>query len=140
MSNSFIKMTDAVGLDMHFIRFFHLALFDSRPTPLTIDMDIIKDTLMIIVIIVPLFIIGLRFWTAPAYLAYTLQINSYIAPLTLPVMFCCSHFDVLFLGLLVLIMNIYVFWYHVDPPVLYQAGNQYSKYTTRKPVGRDYDN
>ena len=30
-------MTDAIGIDMHFIRFFHLALFDSRPIPLSLD-------------------------------------------------------------------------------------------------------
>ena len=118
-----IKLTDAIGLDMHFIRFFHLALFDSRPTPIVVDFTIIKDTLMIFLIIIPLFVIGLRFWTAPAYLAYTLQINSFIAPITLPVMFYCSHFDVLFLGMLVTLMNVYVFWYHVDPPVFFQAGN-----------------
>ena len=123
-------MTDAIGLDMHFIRFFHLAMFDSRATTSVIDYAVIKDSLLIIFGVIPLFIIGLRFWTAPAYLKYTLKINAYMVPLTLPIIFGCSHIDVALLGVLVLLMNLYVFWYHIDPPVTEFAGG---KYTTRRP-------
>ena len=111
-----IKMTDAVGIDMHFIRFFHLALFDSRAPTSVVNFQVIKDSLLILFGIVPLFIIGLRFWTAPAYLKYTLKINGYLVPATIPIIFGASHIDVAFLGILVLVMNLYVFWYHIDPP------------------------
>ena len=119
---------------MHFIRFFHLAMFDSRATTAIIDYNVIKDSLLIIFGVIPLFIVGLRFWTAPAYLKYTLKINAYTVPMTLPIIFGCNHIDVALLGVLVLIMNLYVFWYHIDPPQTEFAGG---KYSTRRP--RTYD-
>lgn len=126
MSNKVIKMTDTVGIDMHFIRFFHLALFDTRAPTSVLDSEILKDTVLILLGIVPLFIIGLRFWTAPAYLKYTRKMNAYLAPATLPIIFGASHIDVVLLGILVLLMNLYVFWYHIDPPVTDYAGGKYS--------------
>ena len=126
ISNSVIKLTDTLGIDMHFIRFFHLALFDSRAPTQVLDTQSLKDTALIIFGIVPLFIIGLRFWTAPAYLKYTRKMNGYLVPTTLPIIFLASHIDVILLGVLVLIMNIYVFWYHIDPPVTDYAGGRYS--------------
>mmetsp|Transcript_19188 Transcript_19188/g.29395 ORF Transcript_19188/g.29395 Transcript_19188/m.29395 type:complete len:85 (+) Transcript_19188:2290-2544(+) len=40
------------------------------------------------------------------------------------------------LGIVVLMMNIYVFWYHVDPPMTEYAGG---RYTTRRPTNYDSD-
>lgn len=62
-----------------------------------------------------MFIIGLRFWTAPVYLKYNSKINSLFTPLALPVIFYGKHSDIKMLGFLVMIMNFYVFWYHADP-------------------------
>ena len=76
---------------------------------------------------------GLRFWTAPAYLKYSLKINSLIIPGITALIFLADHLDVMLLGCVVLLMNFYVFWYHMDPPRTDYAGG---KYTTRN---RDYD-
>lgn len=101
---------------MHFTRMFHLALFETRMPSVLKDYSLMKDTLLIVFGVVPSFIIGLRFWTGPAYLKYTLKINSVIAPFHLIIIFGASHIDVSLLGMLVLVMNVYVFWYHIDPP------------------------
>jgi hypothetical protein len=75
-----------------------------------------KDTAMLLFIIFPLFIIGLRFWTAPTYLKYSLKINALTGPLGLIPSFFAYHGDVKAMGAIVLFMNLYVFWYHADPP------------------------
>ena len=101
-------------------------MFDGRSKHLQdlLTMSIIKDCSMILLIILPLFVLGLRFWSSPVYLMYTLRINAFICPVALIPIFFCEHIDVSLLGILVLFMNIYVFWYHCDPPVMndYNAG------------------
>ena len=77
---------------------------------------VFKDIMMIIFLVLPMFIIGLRFWTAPVYMKYPLALNSCITPLSFFVVFFSDHMDVMLLGILVWMMNIYVFWYHIDPP------------------------
>lgn len=102
------------------MRFLYLCLFETRAKATLLDGDTILDCCFLL-IICALFVIGLRFWTAPVYLNYRRQINSAVAPLCLPVIFMASHWDIVFLGLLVLYMNAYVFWYHIDPPAnIYQ--------------------
>ena len=81
-----------------------------------------------------MFVIGLRYWTSPVYLRYTLKINSLVAPFGLIPIFCSAHIDILCLGILVLCMNIYSFWCHIDPPRESYAGG---KYTTKRP--KNYD-
>ena len=71
---------------------------------------------MLLFIIFPMFIIGLRFWTAPTYLKYSLRINAFSAPIALIPSFFGHHCDIKALGIIVLFMNVYVFWYHADPP------------------------
>ena len=83
------------------------------------------DCFFLLVIICPLFIIGLRFWTAPTYLNYTLKINGLIAPLAVPIWFLATHWDIVALAALVFYMNFYAFWYHVDPPSnIYQTSRK----------------
>jgi hypothetical protein len=77
---------------------------------------VIIDCLFFVLIIVPLYIIALRFWTAPAYLNYKNKINAWVAPIAVPVIFLATHWDIIFLAILVIWMNFYVFWYHIDPP------------------------
>ena len=94
-----------------------MALFDSRQRYETaVDVSIVRDCLLIGIIVIPMFVLALRFWTAPVYLNYTIKLNAFVVPLALVVVFFAQHVDVILLGILVLIMNIYVFWYHVDPP------------------------
>ena len=109
-----VKLSDKVGVDLHFIRYLVLALFDSRVKNIN---EIINkfDLFCLFFIIIPMFIIGLRFWTAPVYLKYNSKINSLITPIALPVIFYGKHSDIKMLGFLVMIMNFYVFWYHADP-------------------------
>lgn len=81
-----------------------------------IDYDTVYDVCYLIFIICPLFVLALRFWTAPVYLNYNLRINSFLVPTCFPVVFLATDWDIVFLALLVIFMNVYVFWYHVDPP------------------------
>ena len=77
----------------------------------------LKDFLLLIFIVTPMFIIALRFWTAPSYLLYGSRWNATIAPLGfIPIFFSGSgNIDMVFLGILVLYMNLYVFFHHIDP-------------------------
>jgi hypothetical protein len=101
---------------MHFIRYLYLALFETRGTFNIWEDGKFYDLTYLLFIISPAFVIGLRFWTAPVYLNYRRQINAAVVPFCVPVVFLASHWDILILALLVIFMNIYVFWYHVDPP------------------------
>lgn len=71
---------------------------------------------MFIFITLPLFLLGLKFWTAPAYLRYKSKLNTILAPIAFIPIFYSNHIDMVFLGLLSCIMNCYVLWYHSDPP------------------------
>lgn len=112
------------------MRYLHLAVFDSRETDTFKTWTVISDQVLLLTVIVPMFIIGLRFWTAPAYLAYPLKINSFVVPVGCLAIFLSQHFDIMFLSIEVTLMNFYVYWYHIDPPVTQFAGG---KYTTRRP-------
>ena len=85
----------------------------------------------LLAIILPLFIIGLRFWTAPAYLVYTGKENGLAAPLSILPVFFSTHIDIMCLGILVFCINFYAFWYHIDPMQTTYAGG---RYTTRRPL------
>jgi len=115
-----IRFFDRLQIDIHVIRYLQLALFEDRLKPHTgpkdFDKGVIFDLCFLVFIICPLFVLALRFWTAPVYLNYSLRINSFVAPLSLPVIFLATHWDIVFLALLVFYLNLFVFWYHVDPP------------------------
>lgn len=105
-----------------------MALFDQRDPKFLIRSTLVDDLLYFLVIL-PSFVIGLRFWTAPVYLKYTLKMNGALVPLISCAPFLATHFDILLLGILVTMMNLYVFWYHIDPPREEYAGG---RYTTRR--------
>ena len=66
----------------------------------------------------------MRFWTAPTYLKYNLKINALVAPLGIIPGFFAFHDDIKALGAVVLCMNMYVFYHHLDPPY---EGNDYKE-------------
>jgi hypothetical protein len=90
------------------------------------------DSLIIVGAMGPGFILGLRFWTAPAYLKYSLKTNALVAPAIVLSLFAAHHSDVILMGVLVSLMNFYVFWYHIDPPQTEFAGGKYlsSRYSS----------
>ena len=78
-------------------------------------------------LLVPMFILGLKFWTAPIYSAYASKLNACVAPLAMGPIFFSHHIDITLMGIVVLLMNSYVFWYHVDPPAEYNQ-SQHRRY------------
>jgi len=133
MMNSYnyvVRTTDVLGIDAHFMRLLILALFEERDgmSNHIPKSKIYLDIFLFSFMVVPMFIIGLRFWTAPSYLKYNLRINGITAPLAFIPTFFAYHNDVKMLGALVLFMNMYVFWYHIDPPVdVYNDGRNYRR-------------
>ena len=96
-----------------------MAIFDSRPKSFNAiihENGVILDCIYLVFIICPLFIIGLRFWTAPTYLNFTLKLNGMVAIVALPLVFIATDWDIILLSALVFYMNAYAFWYHFDPP------------------------
>jgi len=114
-----IKLTDSFGINVHIIRYLYAALFDQRISVVLLSQALIWDCVFIIMNI-GMFIIALRFFTAPVYSAFARQINACVAPLSLIPVFFCTHYDVMCMSILTGLMNSYVFWYHVDPPEEYQ--------------------
>jgi len=116
----FIQLaSDALRFDSHMIRYLYLALFDDRVKSYHLSRSLYLDTFLTLGIITPLFIVGLKFWTAPVYTPYASKINALVAPFGIIVAFISNHADVIMMGTLVALMNAYVFWYHVDPPAFY---------------------
>ena len=76
--------------------------------------------------------IGLRFWTAPVYMKYSLKINSCVTVLCFIPIFFADHLDIVLMGALCWMMNIYVFWYHIDPPQ-----EAYGRYHRRRNIDPD---
>ena len=78
--NLLIRVADSTGLvDLHFLRYLYLTLFPERPA--TIRLAEIEDVLLLFIVLTPLFVIGLRYMTAPVYLNYRWKLNSHLAPL-----------------------------------------------------------
>ena len=99
-------------------------MFNTRLMPHVFTTSVILDLAVLVAVIIPAFIIGLRFVTAPVYLNYQRKLNGSIVPLMFPLLFVVNHWDIFSLLILVIWMNFYVFWYHIDPPEnIYQQGN-----------------
>ena len=90
------RFLDKAHIEAHFIRYLQLALFDHRPKDVLHDMSVWKDCFWLVVIIVPEFVIGMRFWTAPVYLNYQRRLNSFVAPLCLLPVFLGTHLQSLY--------------------------------------------
>lgn len=127
-----IKLCDKLQIEIHFLRFLHLALFESRP-PIIFDWEHAIDIFGLVFIITPLFITGLRYFTAPVYLNYRLKINAVVLPLAVPYLYLATHWDILLLTVLVSYMNFHPFWYHMDPPShVYLNGQNYRQRPRRQ--------
>jgi len=64
-----MKLFDSLKIEVHFIRYLEMAVFDHRQKDVLHDMNVLIDTLLLVLCCV-LFVIALRFWTAPVYLNY----------------------------------------------------------------------
>lgn len=120
-----IRAADKSGIaDLHFLRYLHLSLFSTRPHAITIYE--IEDILMLAFIITPLFILAMRYWTAPSYLNYRLRANALALPLAVLPMLWGHHRDINILALAVGFMNYSAFWGHAGSATqnLYQLANQ----------------
>lgn len=84
--------------------------------------------MLLTLIVMPLFLLGLKFWTHPVYSAYASKWNATVAPLSFIAVFVSSHPDLMILSAIVFFMNSYVFWYHLDPPLAYSSSGRYQPY------------
>lgn len=135
-----ITTTDRLGFDMHILRNLYLALFDNRIQKGIYSSSMFRDLLLLTIIVIPLFVLGLKFWTAPIYSAYASKSNSIVAPLAMFPIFASKHIDLTMMGIIVLLMNAYVFWYHTDPPEDFLPNrNRYSKYRTKSSFNKRND-
>jgi hypothetical protein len=111
---SIIKMFDFLQIEVHFMRYLYLAIFETRQQEISTNMKI--DCLILFLVIFPCFIIALRFWTAPVYLNFRSKLNAYSVMVSFPLLFFAFHTDIILLLMLVTWMNVYALWYHCDPP------------------------
>ena len=110
-----IRLSDSTGLvDLHFLRYLHLSLFPERPPSYSLVM--LEDLAILVFIVTPLFVLGLRFWTAPAYLNYRWKANSFALPLCIVPVFFADHLDIRLLGGVMFFMNYQAFWQHAGTP------------------------
>jgi len=56
---------------------------------------------MLVFMVIPMFIIALRFQTAPVYINFTNKLNSFVAPFAFIIIFQAHHLDIKLLGVLV---------------------------------------
>ena len=124
-------MFDRVNIEIHFMRYLYLALFEDRGKTIFTVAELIDCSILVFAII-PAFVVALRFWTAPVYLNYKPKFNSFLVPLLVPLLFLAGHIDIMMLLCLVIYMNIYVFWYHIDPPQNTYLNSHHHKYKDTK--------
>jgi len=102
-----------------------LALFDGRPPDVIHSKIILYDTALLVFMVIPMFIIALRFQTAPVYINFTNKLNSFVAPFAWVIIFTAHHLDIKLLGVLVGWINFQAFYYHTDMPQnVYQIANK----------------
>ena len=119
--DTFIKVADAIGFEVHFIRLLYFTVFDvdlhdRHHYEGLYSFDLILDLSFLIFIVIPLFILTLRYLTHPqASLGpYKSKWNALLAPLGVLPLFFFKDWDVLFLSVLVLLMNLWVAWKQLD--------------------------
>ena len=72
------------------------------------------DGLMLFFIILPLFYGAMHFYCAPFRKRYIGKSQVLVCPIALVPLFYWQSIDICFLAGLVLLMNIYIAWYHID--------------------------
>lgn len=121
-ADQFVKVMDSIGFEVHFVRFLHMALFDGpsivgeRETLQELGEKAGYDSLMLFFIILPLFYGAMHFYCAPFRKRYTRRTQVLICPIALVPLFFWQNIDICFLAILVLLMNLYIAWYHIERP------------------------
>ena len=69
---------------------------------------------MLFFIILPLFYGAMHFYCAPFRRRYTGKSQVLVCPIALVPLFYWQNIDICFLAALVLLMNMYIAWYHID--------------------------
>lgn len=116
-----IRLFDKIGFEVHFIRLLYYTAFDvdlherHHYPPLLSDFALVLDLFFLFLIILPLFILSLRYLSAPATSGpYKSKWNALLAPLAVIPLFFFSDWDILFMSILVLLMNLWVAWKQLD--------------------------
>lgn len=106
----FIKLADTIGFEVHFIRLLYFTVFDvdlhdrhhyeSLYSP-----DLLLDLSFLLFIIIPLFVLALRYLTHPQATIgpFKSKWNALLAPLGVIPLFFFKDWDILFLSILVLV-------------------------------------
>lgn len=135
-----VRLADKQAIDIHFVRLFIIAAFGADQTHHHMLYASWRDLLSLVLILVPLFILGLRYWTAPSYLVYGCKLNGLLCPVSLLPLFFSDHLDIKLMAGLVYIMNFLPFWGHCDPGYdnYHYNNGRYSsrRYSNRRPTKR----
>ena len=121
MSEMSIRMFDKIGIEVHFIRLIYYTVFDvdlheryHYSSPFS-DYSLMLDLFFLIAIIIPLFILCLRYLTYPVTAGpYLNRYNALLAPLGVIPIFFFRDWDILFMSVLVLLINLWVAWKQLD--------------------------
>jgi hypothetical protein len=116
-----IRTMDKMGLEVHLVRLLYLTVFDvdlrersSYPAVLS-DPSMAIDLGFLLFIIMPQFICALRYLAQPmTWGPYKSKYNALLAPLAVIPLFFFSDWDICFLSVQVLAMNLWVSWRQMD--------------------------
>jgi len=137
LSQAIIGLSDRVGIEVHFVRFVNHAIFDTNvsinrvkdmatdPYKFFSDPEIIIDAIWMFLVILPSFILMLRFLSYPPDKRYTSKLNCLIAPICLLPLFRFNSWDVCYLSVISAIGNFYCFYYMVEQ-------DDYESYSDRR--------
>jgi len=116
-----VSFADMSGMvDIHVVRFFYQIIFDLTDRDTT---DVLRkqeisfpdgakqDTLIVVAIIVPAFILALHFLVAPITQRYKSRIIYMTAPLMMPILFVCYSWDVTILAVHVATLHLYATYF-----------------------------
>jgi hypothetical protein len=116
-----IRLFDKLGFEVHFVRLLYSTIFDvdlherHHYPPLLSDPALVLDILALIAIILPLFVLSLRYLTHQVQEGpYRSRWNALLAPIAVVPCFFFRDWDILFLSVLVLLQNLWVTWRQVD--------------------------
>jgi len=125
LSEMWIKFFDRLGFEVHFIRLVYLTIFQTKylnestfdPPELKgyMNRDTILDHLFLGLIILPLFLLALRYLTAPGHVMYESNLNCLFTPAAVLTFFFFTNWDILYMGVLVGLLNLLVTWRMLDP-------------------------
>ena len=138
---------DKVGVEVHFIRLVYFTIFDQSLAESNqyfgfgeswYWLALFIDTFHLLLIVLPLFVLSVKYYTASAVKPYTSGANALLAPIAVITLFFFQNYDILWMAIMVLTTNLWVSWKQMDSDEYSWASYYRDEFQKQMRQGKNY--